>query len=83
METDVLAFPGGEQDGANPFLGEIVVSFETARAQAQRYRHSPEKEVALLLLHGLLHLLGYRDDTFAGAGKMHARELELLRGLGL
>ncbi|MHC4600145.1 MAG: rRNA maturation RNase YbeY [Planctomycetota bacterium] len=61
--TDVLAFPLFEPglDDPDPELGEIVVSAETAARQAEDQGHGFEHEIALLALHGFLHLLG-RDD---------------------
>lgn len=53
--TDVLAFEFEEPD----FLGEVYVSFDRAHEQASDYGVSEEEEVERLVLHGLLHLLGY------------------------
>jgi len=60
--TDVLSFEfddvdlTGEMGG---YLGDIVISVERARAQAEDAGHSPERELAVLVAHGTLHLLGY------------------------
>ena len=75
--TDVLSFPLRE----NGYLGEVVVSAPTARRQARRYRHRVEEEVKLLLLHGVLHLIGYDHET--DRGQMTRREHTLRRRLGL
>lgn len=75
--TDVLAFP---QDGR--VLGDVVVSVERAARQARRAGHPLEREVALLVAHGTLHLLGYDDQTHAGDRAMRAaqdRVLERMR----
>ncbi|MEA3311970.1 MAG: rRNA maturation RNase YbeY [candidate division WOR-3 bacterium] len=53
--TDVLAFDFEEPD----FLGEVYVSIDRAREQARHYGVSEEEEIERLVLHGLLHLLGY------------------------
>jgi probable rRNA maturation factor len=76
--TDVLSFPyeGATMDGM-PFLGEIVVSPETAVRQAARCRACPEKELRKLLVHGILHLLGYDHET--DGGRMNRRQTALLR----
>ncbi|MEE8202063.1 MAG: rRNA maturation RNase YbeY [Candidatus Acidoferrales bacterium] len=74
--TDVLSFPAG-----NGALGEVVISAQTARRHARRYRHSLEEEVKLLTLHGVLHLLGYDHET--DRGRMTRREHTLRRRLGL
>ncbi len=74
--TDVLSFPDGETlpDGLR-FLGEIVISVDTARAQARRLGHSLERELEELTLHGVLHLAGY--DHEADGGEMERLELDL------
>lgn len=60
------------------YLGDVVISFETAAAQAPDYHHSPAEEVETLLAHGLLHLLGYDDQDPSARAAMHARQDELL-----
>ncbi len=78
--TDVLSFPAGtrEPDGRR-HLGDIAVCYPVAREQARRARHSPEREVAVLALHGLLHLLGY--DHEVDGGEMDRLEGHLRREL--
>jgi probable rRNA maturation factor len=83
--TDVLSFPSGVGlSGAAP-LGSIAISLPQARAQARAYRHSAETEVRILMLHGLLHLLGYDHETDAGrmarAEKRWRERLSLPNGL--
>ena len=68
--TDVLSF-AQEDDPA--LLGDIVISLPTAQSQADAAGWTLENEVSLLGIHGLLHLLGYDDETEAGAWKMQAR----------
>jgi len=63
------------------FLGDIVISAETARANARREGHSTENEIRWLILHGLLHLLGY--DHATDNGEMTALELSLRERLGI
>jgi probable rRNA maturation factor len=60
------------------YLGDVIISFETAAAQAPDYRHSPAEEVETLLAHGILHLLGYDDQEPAARAAMHARQDALL-----
>jgi probable rRNA maturation factor len=79
--TDVLAFPLRNKRGANGYLGDVVISVETARRNARRYAHNPQEEIKLLILHGLLHLLGYDHET--DKGQMNRREHQLRRRLGL
>jgi probable rRNA maturation factor len=66
--TDVLAFALKGTAGEMPFpapdddvdhLGEVVISVEQAAIQAKQHRHSVSREVAILLVHGVLHLIGY------------------------
>ena len=58
-ETDVLSFTYGEDD----VYGETYISVEQAREQAEEFGVSLETEMARLVIHGLLHILGYEDDT--------------------
>ncbi len=77
--TDVLAFPmEGDRARGEPALGDIVISLERARDQARQFKHRIRREVALLAVHGVLHLLGYEDDTEAGASAMWSRQKRLL-----
>jgi probable rRNA maturation factor len=78
--TDVLAFPMESESGArgDPALGDIVISLERAREQARQFKHPIRREVALLAVHGLLHLLGYEDDSEAGASAMWSKQKQLL-----
>ena len=79
--TDVLAFPQGEGGGppGHPgLLGDVVISVETAARQAARAGNSLEREAALLLIHGILHLLGYDHAEPEEERRMQAREEELL-----
>lgn len=77
--TDVITFPSGETpDDGGAYLGDVVVSVETAAQQAVDGHHSPAREVAFLALHGLLHLSGYTDETIDQRAAMHQRQLLLL-----
>jgi probable rRNA maturation factor len=78
--TDVLAFPLQDPGSATPepALGDIVISVERARDQARQFKHPVRREVALLAVHGLLHLLGYEDETEAGAAAMWSKQKRLL-----
>lgn len=68
--TDVLTFPLDEQ----PLYGEIYVSLETARRQANEYGVTVVNELARLAVHGALHLLGYDDADPADRRVMHELE---------
>ncbi len=90
-ETDVLSFPLGV-DGVYDInlntgeaqLGDIVISFEKALEQAERYGHSLQREVGYLTVHSMLHLLGY-DHENGGLELLRMREKEeqALTELGL
>lgn len=60
-----------------PFLGEIIIAPEIAVDQALRYRIGPERELRRLLVHGILHLLGYDHET--DEGRMNRLQTRLLR----
>lgn len=82
--TDVLSFPlYDEADEIQPpLVGEIVISLERALEQSKTYEQAMEKEVAFLLVHGLLHLCGYDHDD-NNSGEMRQKEQELMRLLGM
>ena len=97
--TDVLSFPmlefaegsycGTLEQDRDPetgrlFLGDVLISLERARAQAEEFGHSAERECAYLTVHSILHLLGY-DHVDEGPQKavMRAREEEALSSIGL
>lgn len=65
--TDVLSFPVNEitAEGAH-CLGDILISVEKAAEQARAKRHSLDRELQILLLHGMLHLRGYDHETDSG-----------------
>ncbi len=77
--TDVLSFPLEYVPHAP--LGEIVISVDYARDKASEYHNSLDDEIALLFIHGLLHLLGYDHET--DSGEMRQKEEELIRHFGL
>ncbi len=76
--TDVLSFPLGEDQ-----LGEIIISWPRAKEQARDYGHSLERELGFLLVHGILHLLGYEHQKEEGRKTMRRKEEEILSYLGL
>ena len=80
--TDVLSFPDDEEgpDGAER-LGDILISARRAAAQAAEHGHSVDDEVKTLILHGLLHLLGWDHET--DSGEMATVEKRWRRKLGL
>lgn len=74
--TDVLSFGEGDSKfkSGDGYLGEIIICYPQAARQAKRVKHSTNKELELLLIHGFLHLLGY-DHEKPKENKM-MRELE-------
>ena len=81
--TDVLAFSQieGEQAKAQAervALGDVVISVDTAERQAAEQGHALENELDLLIIHGVLHLLGYDDETEADAAEMRRHENRVL-----
>lgn len=88
--TDVLSFPA---DGPVPqskaqsirgrqsYLGDIAIAPNVARRNAARYRRTFDQEMRILILHGVLHLMGYDHET--DQGQMTRRENRLRRDLGL
>lgn len=89
--TDVLSFPARQsrsrqpgkrrETGANHYVGDIVISPETARRYARRRAHALSSELRVLILHGMIHLAGYDHET--DDGEMMHLERRLRRRLGL
>ncbi len=82
--TDVLSFSqreGEEADEDDPVLGDVVISVETARRQAEERGHPLEHELRVLLVHGICHLLGYDHEEDEEAEEMEALERDLLSEL--
>lgn len=87
--TDVLAFPDDtrgpfvDAPGTLRYLGDVVVSFPRAEAQAAEAGHGTEAELQLLVVHGVLHLLGYDDRAKEPRARMWEAQSEILRNLGV
>lgn len=77
--TDVLSFAQDDPE----FLGDIVISLATAARQAKAAGWPLESEIALLGVHGLLHLLSYDDETESGAWEMQRRTEAVLTECGI
>ncbi|MCM8769286.1 MAG: rRNA maturation RNase YbeY [Candidatus Omnitrophica bacterium] len=71
--TDVLAFELG------PDMADIIISVETAQRQAKSFRHSLEEEVLYLIIHGLLHLQGFKDSHLRSRKKMLGQQARFMR----
>ncbi len=80
--TDILAFNADDEknlnEGNEKELGDIAISLEMASLQSKIFKNSFEKEVTLLLTHGILHLLGYDHDNKKDEEKMNSLQKELL-----
>jgi len=74
--TDVLAF---RLDEGSVLEGEVYVNLDRARIQAREYRVSFKNEVMRLVIHGLLHLIGYRDTTERSELRMRRKQEEYLQ----
>ena len=79
--TDVLSFPLSEPKSRR-LAGELVLGAEVAQGEANVRGHPVEAELALYVIHGLLHLCGYDDKASAGAAAMRQREQHYLQLLG-
>ena len=90
--TDVLAFsmlPVKETPGADfvlppdgvLHLGEVIISYPQAVIQAGEQRHSIRKEITILIIHGILHLLEYKDGKPKLKRQMSAREMDILNSM--
>lgn len=85
--TDVLSFPMFDEDfddGEYAVLGDVVISLERAYRQAAEYGHSPEREIAFLVVHSILHLLGYDHEAGkAEESEMFQKQEEILQKMGI
>lgn len=84
--TDVLSFAAGGAPaaaGERALLGDVVLGFETCRRDAALEGKSLRDHISHLIVHGVLHLLGYDHETPAEARRMENAEAEILAGLGI
>lgn len=96
-ETDVLSFPMveftdevfEEEDANDEYieeeiaLGDIVISMEKVLEQSEEYGHSINRELAFLLVHGMLHLLGYDHEDGASEGEIFNKQELILKEMNL
>jgi rRNA maturation RNase YbeY len=78
--TDIMTFPADEAEPAVGGGGELAISVDHARTQAAAWGLTPSEEIRYLVVHGLLHLLGWRDEDEASRTQMLARQDELIAG---
>ncbi len=82
--TDVLAFGAGAEEHfvtapeSHPYLGDVAISYQRALVQSEELGHAVAEELKLLVIHGILHLLGYDHREEADARKMREREERIL-----
>lgn len=87
--TDVLSFPAEplppdlQADDSEAYLGDLVIAYAYAKAQAEREGHPLADSFALLVVHGTLHLLGYDHDTPDNRAEMWAAQAQALRALNI
>ena len=88
--TDVISFalmeseePEILDDPAGDVLGDLVISLERARAQAEEYGHSYLRELSFLTVHGMLHLLGYDHMEDAERAEMEEEQRHVMEALGI
>src|SRR5439155_22726853 len=80
--TDVLSVPMSDP-GSKRLTGELVIGAEVAQIEAESRGHDVQAELALYVIHGLLHLCGYVDKSSSDAEEMRERERDYLRLLGM
>jgi probable rRNA maturation factor len=78
--TDVLSFVLEERDGH--LEGEVILSADTAASAAEEYGSTADREQLLYVIHGILHLVGYRDKSEAEVQEIRAAEARYLRQFG-
>lgn len=83
--TDVLSFPATRhwRDLLAPYLGDLVIAHPYTLRQAEREGHDPADSLALLVVHGTLHLLGWDHATPLSRERMWAAQDDALRALGI
>ncbi len=83
--TNVLSFPSGLASGVGDadMLGDVILAFETVSMEAARDGKSLDSHLRHLVVHGVLHLLGFDHETEAEAVEMERREVEILAGFGI
>jgi probable rRNA maturation factor len=83
LPTDVLSFPTEKSKKRPGYLGDVIISVPRAKVQAKEVGHSLNDELTLLVVHGVLHLLGYDHSELEGKAKMWKAQEAILRELGV
>lgn len=81
--TDVLSFPAGfnDPDTDHPYLGDVLISIPRAEAQASENHQTPQEELILLVVHGVLHLIGYDHANAEEQDRMWTAQSKILSRL--
>ncbi len=85
LPTDVLSF-GLEEinpESHEHYLGDIIISYETANKQSHLMAHSVMTEITILIIHGFLHLLGYDHNTESKKREMWQKQFQAINLLGI
>ena len=83
--TDVISFPAAEGEGgeyAGFLLGDLLIAPEVVATHAVQYRTTVERETVFVIVHGILHLLGYDHDTATSRRLMRERQTDIMERLG-
>lgn len=81
--TDVIAFAMRQDAGNDEISADIVISTDTASANAKVYKTTPVQELLLYIIHGVLHVCGYDDRTVKTGKLMRQKQEAIMRALGL
>lgn len=82
LSTDVISFPSGEKPSVRKgrkFLGDIAISSDKAAGNCKVYKTTFKEELALYIIHGILHLTGYKDATRKEQLRMRKKEDEIIQ----
>lgn len=79
--TDIITFDYSKDDIKQPVSGDIFISVDRIKENAKKYSKSFEDELHRVIIHGILHLLGYKDKTKASKEEMTKQENKCLRSL--
>ena len=80
-QDEGMEFPAPEDENYLPLIGDIMISIETAKKQAEEMGHPLDRELKILLIHGILHLYGYDHEDDEEAAAMQEKEKEILKTL--
>jgi len=79
--TDIITFDYSEGDSAQPVSGDIFISIERVKENAEKFSTTFENELHRVIIHGVLHLLGYKDKTKVAKAQMTSKEDYYLKQL--